>query len=229
MHYCLWCQEEISQSIHWNNLFTLSKKDVLCSLCRERFVKIRGKRCVTCSRPQAEEGICYDCERWQAYYHMGDPLTANYAVYEYNVSMQEVIAQWKYRGDYCLHAIFRDSFRSEVQAFFTREKINPLLLPIPLSDVRLKERGFNQASSLASLVGEPNEQIIERIHSEKQSKMGRLDRMRTTNPFKVTMEVRGDVLLIDDIYTTGRTLRHAATVLKAAGASRVYAFTLIRG
>lgn len=229
MRYCLWCQEEISQSIQWNNLFTLSKNDVLCLGCRKRLVKITGNRCVKCSRPQAEEGICYDCERWQTFYHMEDPLTANYSVYEYNVSMQEMIAKWKYRGDFCLHAIFRDSFCSEVQAFFTRKKINPLLLPIPLSDERLKERGFNQATSLASLIGEPNEQIIERIHSEKQSKLSRLDRMQTTNPFKVTAEVTGDVLLIDDIYTTGRTLRHAAIVLKHAGASKVYASTLIRG
>lgn len=224
MNFCLWCFEEMITHIQWGNVFKVTKPKILCSICDEKLERLKGNRCIKCSRPQAENNQCFDCERWN-----DDALTANYSLYTYNEFMKEVVAKWKYRGDYCLRDIFRDDFNQAIQKFMKSMKIKPTIVPIPLSDERTLERGFNQAKVLAELVGQPVLDVMERVHSEKQSKMGRYERMHTTNPFKVTTSMQGTVIIIDDIYTTGRTLRHAANLLKDAGATEVYAFTLIRG
>jgi len=53
--------------------------------------------------------------------------------------------------------------------------------------------------------------------------------MSSTNPFQIQEIVNGRVILLDDLYTTGRTLHHAANVLKEHGATEISSFTLIRG
>lgn len=69
-----------------------------------------------------------------------------------------------------------------------------------------------------------------RIHGEKQSKKSREERIHLKQVFKVNQDVSGKViLLIDDIYTTGSTLHHAAHALMEAGAKSVSSFTLARG
>src|SRR5690625_1097913 len=74
-----------------------------------------------------------------------------------------------------------------------------------------------------------NKDILTRIHSEKQSKKTRSERLSADNPFVAAKKVNKPVILVDDIYTTGTTLRHAATLLKEQGCPEVYAYTLIRG
>lgn len=69
-----------------------------------------------------------------------------------------------------------------------------------------------------------------RTHSEKQSKKSRYERIHAQQVFQVcSEEVQGKrILLLDDIYTTGSTLRQAAKVLKSAGAIEVKSLTLAR-
>nr|MCH9869498.1 hypothetical protein [Serratia marcescens] len=70
-------------------------------------------------------------------------------------------------------------------------------------------------------------------HKVDQSSKTRVDRLQTTQPFefKEGMEprIRGRrILLVDDVYTTGRTLYHASAQLKSAGAAAVFSMTLAR-
>lgn len=229
MKYCLWCLEEMIRTVQWGNLFNLTKPHVLCTICSDQIEKIGGNRCPICSRPQTEKNRCFDCERWEGYFQNNDPLTTNYSLYTYNSFMQDIITKWKYRGDYCLREIFREDFNQAVQKFVKAEKIQAQIVPIPLSNDRTLERGFNQAGALAGLLDRPISDVMKRVHSEKQSKLRRYERMNTGNPFTVIPPIVGPVIIVDDIYTTGRTLRHAASLLKANGATDVYAFTLIRG
>lgn len=141
--------------------------------------------------------------------------------------IQTILAQWKYRGDYELGSIFKPM----VQSIFKRRiKISDstLILPIPLSKERLHERAFNQATMIATWIGPPTESVLEREHHEKQAKKSRHDRISSINPFILTKAINKPVLLVDDIYTTGTTLRHVSTLLKQNGCPRVDAFTLIR-
>ena len=67
--------------------------------------------------------------------------------------------------------------------------------------------------------------------AEKQSKKSRSERIHIPQVFQINPQVEiigKHILLIDDIYTTGSTLRHAAKLLKESGAERIQSLTLAR-
>ncbi|MDY7042863.1 ComF family protein [Virgibacillus sp. M23] len=224
--YCLWCSEPIIQQLTWQNFFFPDIKK-LCVYCDSLLEKIDGDRCHKCSR-QCEQAICFDCQRWEKEKER-DTLVFNYSIFQYNIFMQELIAKWKYRGDVELGNIFRDAVRKGFTPTFAAMKKHAIAVPIPLSKDREKERGFNQAKILADFLPIKSELVLHRMEGEKQSKKSRKERIQSINPFSITKSINKPVILVDDIYTTGTTLRHAGKVLKENGCPEVFGFTLIRG
>ncbi|MYL59134.1 ComF family protein [Virgibacillus halodenitrificans] len=225
--YCLWCHEEIITEVHWGNLIHLYRPKRLCMNCESQLIKIQGHLCSICSRVSSVKK-CVDCLKWEDYEE--SPIKFNASLYTYNSFMQEVVAKWKYRGDYQLAKIFQYEFEKEYSkkfSFLTKKK--PVVVPIPLSKQRMSERGFNQAEVLADFIPLQKDHVLERLHGEKQAKKTRYERISTENPFILRKSINKTVLLVDDIYTTGTTLRHAARLLKGNGCPNVYTYTLIRG
>ena len=224
---CLWCMEEITHSFSWTDVFFLKKHADLCDECQSRLEFIKGDRCKICSRKTSEQ-LCPDCRDWQQ--RLGeDPLLFNHSLLHYNPFIQEVIAKWKYRGDYILGEIFRPFLLHAFKERFHRMEKDLIAVPIPLSKDRLLERGFNQAEMLARFLPLEMKNVLQRIDGEKQSKKSRKARISSENPFFLSGTVKESVLVVDYIYTTGVTLRHAASLLKQHGCPNVYALTLIRG
>ena len=108
-------------------------------------------------------------------------------------------------------------------------------VPVPLAPQRMRERGFNQAEeifapwlaahgiALRPMLVRTRETapLYERTRTERQREL------RGAFALAVDADPAGrDVLLVDDIMTTGTTLTACAQVLKRAGARRVYAFVL---
>ncbi|MCM3162350.1 hypothetical protein M3607_12875 [Metabacillus litoralis] len=144
--------------------------------------------------------------------------------------MKELLATFKFRGDAALVEVFQNEFLASYKAHYLQKKLD-FGIPIPLSLERLYERGFNQAKLLADYIPLAPSDALSRIHHEKQSKKSRHERLTASNVFSVTdsSKIRNKkILLIDDIYTTGSTLRHASKVLKDNGAASVSSLTLIR-
>ncbi|MYL53999.1 ComF family protein [Pontibacillus yanchengensis] len=223
MH-CLWCDEEQIPDIVWTTVFAPRKEKVICDACESQFSFLHGTQCSHCARPMEKTEICSDCLKWK---EQGGVLKRNVSMYAYNEWMKDVIAKWKYRGDYVLVGLFKEHVvRSFTQTFPSKDAV---LVPIPLSEERLEERGFNQALAIAECLDLPIKQGLSRIHSEKQSKKSRADRMRSTNSFQVILPIKQPVILVDDIYTTGRTLQFAAEALMKEGCPSVESFTLVRG
>src|SRR5699024_6158050 len=228
---CLYCHEANESSIKWASLFKHQGDKLLCKACHEQLQPISYNYCPKCYKISIE-GLCTDCEQWEIHYNDHDPLTKNISLYEYNEWMKELIAQWKYRGDYVLGEVFRSEFRRLFVEVFKNMTENSIVLPIPLSSDRLYERGFNQASQLVSFLAEDNkdeQHLLSRLTNEKQSKKSREERLGMENPFTLNARINKTVILVDDIYTTGQTLRHAAKLLKEQGCPQVYSYTLIRG
>ncbi|WP_156774302.1 ComF family protein [Fictibacillus arsenicus] len=160
---------------------------------------------------------------------MAGVLQQNRSLYVYNDFLKEVISKIKYRGDAELVKGFYPVMRSKLKGISG----DTILVPIPLSNERHYERRFNQADIIARGFNRDVHNLLERnAHEEKQSKKNRLERMKKKdNPFIVidNNSIRGhSVLLIDDVYTTGSTLRYAAKVLIEAGAISVSSITLGR-
>ncbi|MGM0876451.1 MAG: ComF family protein [Bacillota bacterium] len=227
---CLICNEEISQKVSWTSLLLLSEQHA-CDECSQTLKKITGPTCPTCYRPQETETLCSDCKRWEDDPVWKNMLHKNVSVFEYNDAMKEVLATFKFRGDAALVNVFKQTFVGSY-----KDKISSLTIdwtiPIPLSKERLYERGFNQAKMLADFLPLQQLEILQRTHHEKQSKKSRNERLSASNVFSVVEESskieNKRILLIDDIYTTGSTLRHAAKLLIQNGASSVSSLTLIR-
>jgi len=116
-----------------------------------------------------------------------------------------------------------------------------LLLPVPLHRVKLRSRGFNQAEQIARLAIRHLPSVkLELVRQdllrqrETASQTGLTSHARRENvrgAFRVSRPeaVAGrEVLLVDDVYTTGATASECARVLKRAGASRVFVATVAR-
>ncbi|WP_456277623.1 ComF family protein [Bacillus sp. AK128] len=174
------------------------------------------------------EEMCPDCVRWNKDVYWRENPVKNRSIYQYNEGMKAILNQFKFRGDYELVTIFG----ADLKRKYKREYASiDIVSYIPLSSERLNERGFNQAEALATLLGCEIEELLIKRDDIKQSKKNRKDRLSSENPFIFTPEIDvrdKQILLIDDIYTTGITLRHAAKVLIQNGASKISSLTLIR-
>jgi ComF family protein len=114
-----------------------------------------------------------------------------------------------------------------------------LIVPVPLHTSRQRERGFNQAAvvgqALARLNGLPldTSSLARAVHTERHR--ARMDahsrRESVENAFEVRRPrlIQGEnVLLVDDVFTTGATVSACARALKEAGAIEVFVLTLAR-
>lgn len=230
MNRCLVCDEGMKQALTWRSLLKQAEARVICARCEGNLNRITGETCTMCSRElggvHITGDLCLDCSRWERNKEWSGYLSKNISLFHYNEYLKDIIAKYKYRGDYAL---------AEVFVPFLKERLKDmefdLVTVIPLSHERLTERGFNQVQALADLLGIHTVEILTRIHTEKQSKKSRQERISLPQVFQVMqldLLEHKSILIIDDIYTTGTTLRHAAKALITAGAKEVSSITLAR-
>ncbi len=113
------------------------------------------------------------------------------------------------------------------------------IIPVPLSKIRFAERGFNQAELLARSLSEQtglvcDGQSLRRIIHTEKHRVG-MDNKARQESVKKAFEVAyprliesEDILLIDDVFTSGSTVSSCAKVLKEKGANKVYVLTIAR-
>lgn len=231
---CLLCHGAFAASYSWASLSPARKKPLLCPECREKLEPLTGVRCRICSRMMGElkdihihdEAYCSDCFRWERHERWQGVLAENISFYKYNTYAKEIMAKFKYRGDYAISELFASHIKETVE-----NRKPDYLVPIPLSAERLYERGFNQSEALIVKAGLAPAQLLMRTHSEKQAKKTRKQRMDLENIFLFHEEADvkdKNIILVDDIYTTGSTLRYAAEQLRLAGAESVSSITAAR-
>lgn len=113
-----------------------------------------------------------------------------------------------------------------------------VVVPVPLHALRQRWRGFNQSAligqSLSKRLGLDYSDVLKRTRFTKPQVglKGKLRQENIKGAFAITSDFKPQtmnyVLLIDDVWTTGSTLRECAKVLKKAGAKQVWALTLAR-
>ncbi|MBI5078442.1 ComF family protein [Candidatus Saganbacteria bacterium] len=190
--------------------------------------------CEVCRR-SGEEVLCSGCFSQVKFMkpHMGI-----YSVSVYGGVVKEALHRFKFQKRKRLAeplGVLLVKYASQVISL-RREEVD-CIVPVPLHRLRQRQRGYNQAELLASVVGRyyeiPTENALERIkNTHPQFDLPKEERcMNVAGAFKVSMPeavYNRKILLLDDIYTTGSTVAECSKALKNAGARQVSVLTLSR-
>jgi len=201
-------------------------------------------RCVALLKTKSE--LCFYCEKFSpsGLTHPScikkGPIVGNLSLFQYTGLMTKIIHSHKYQ----LNQLLIDRFLSEaVQPQILRIKsflpqTNPLLVPVPLDKERTKQRGFNQSliicKYLSGLLGLQTQDIVLKIRKTcsqagiKNRKSRKINIKGSFVMFDNKPIIGKDVVVVDDLVTTGATITEMARVLKKAGANRIYSFALAR-
>lgn len=157
--------------------------------------------------------------------------------------VRQAIWELKYRGNKKIAKLLAEALCDELLAFLEEYAplanfIEPLLIPIPLSRKRESERGFNQCRLLAEEITELDggrnftlSSALRKIkdtqsQTKQNTRAKRLENLDGCFEADNAVVVGRNIILIDDVATTGATIEEAKRALRKAGAKKVIAFTV---
>jgi len=206
------------------------------------------KKCLGCGK--SDTYLCADCFAWLLTEQAQNPIierqkdtcldriisATNYA----NPLIRELIKSFKYYYVKELAEPLSQLLIKTLKTFnFSASGGQFLIIPIPLHEHRLRYRGFNQAELLAKKVASHFNLPIETnalkriVSTYPQANIKNTDKRK--NNLKDVFEImpgaiKGkNILLIDDVATTGATLIEAARILKSNGAREIWALVVAKG
>ena len=163
------------------------------------------------------------------------PLAALISPYHYaDPPVRRLIKEYKYHGAGEIEKILCGLTASGVDKLKTLFPAPAMVVPMPLHASRERLRGFNQAATIGGVVAERLKlktatPLKRRKRTEEQARLDPAERRENCRRAFACAPMSGDVILVDDVVTSGETLRAAAQALRDAGASRVIAFALAHG
>ncbi|MBW2649052.1 MAG: ComF family protein, partial [Deltaproteobacteria bacterium] len=196
---------------------------------------ITSPLCTSCGLPFAETDganhLCGECIL------SPPPFSMARALGKYEGALLDTIHLFKYHGKVSVgEALGRMMAKACYDSFAIGDY--SLIIPVPLHPKRLRERGFNQSIILAREISKrfsiPLDFITLRrmVHTESQVRLSGRQRMANVRgTFEVTGRSRIEdkkILLVDDVYTTGSTVKECSKILVKNGAKEVAVLTLAR-
>jgi len=216
-----------------SSLLEFPGEKIVCRECLDKLIPHRASYCVCCGKFFAAQGaphFCAECLQ------SNPPYSRHRSCGCYQNTLKDLILLYKYRKLKVL---------SVPLAEFILKKLNQeedlwwgveVLIPVPLHPNREKERGFNQAELLAAAIADKKDLplmtgvLIKTKNTLPQTSLAASERFRNAagmykvaEPEKIVGKI---VLLVDDVYTTGATVRECSRILLGAGAKDVRALTL---
>ena len=193
---------------------------------------IQEPRCKKCGKPiqKETEEYCYDCKKTEHYYEWGRSLWIHKA------PVNEAIYAFKYKNRRCYGEVFARELAT-VYGKRLKEQNVELIIPIPLHKSRRRERGYNQTEIIAKYLGDytgievDHTSLVRNKKTSPQKRYSDKERKKNMkNAFALKKKIDAEnVVLIDDIYTTGSTIDEAARILKKSGVSNVCFLTISVG
>lgn len=204
-------------------------KEPACPACKDAVKLVSPPFCTVCGIPFKSEAIsshtCGDCMREKRYFSWAR------GVLIYDDATAKAIQRFKYNRDTTYSRALGSiiSGHSELKGF-------DMVVPVPLHIKRLKERGFNQSLLLAKEVGKRHRMTVDpfalkriRWTAPQVNLTWKERELNVKGAFEVRKDVKGKrILLVDDVYTTGATVRECSKVLKKSGAKDICILTLAR-
>ena len=212
--------------------FMFSQSCVLCAsksnslLCSRCTIKLPSNSncCEICAKPlsfTATSMLCGRCLQKK-------PLINKiHAPFLYQQPITYFIAQLKFNK----RLVYAKLLSSLIEEYLISHKLfdTGIIIPVPLHKKRLRERGFNQAIELIKPLAKKHNQPIESsqyIRTKKTCPQSNLRADQRANNVKNAFSSRKskackDVLIVDDVITTGNTINEFSTVLKRNGAKTI--------
>ncbi len=207
------------------------KKHWICPLCKSELKTIGGHVCLRCGRPlfNHEGKTCGRCDDRQPFYY-----DRGYGHWLYREGVIKIIKRIKFKNEKELAYRIGEEMAAGWQQKYPEVPID-MVVPVPLHPNRFKERGYNQSEwlckGLISGLHLPesylNTEILVRekdtAHQPGKGRQARLENVQ--NAFQV-IDARSiqnkNILVVDDVLTTGATLRTCGAQLREKGAGALY-------
>jgi len=217
-----------------------SKGYSICEDCFKTIKLIEQPYCVKCGKPlipteffiQNREILCFDCKNKKYSFEFSRSTGV------YDKVLKKCIHLFKYYGEKKLakplgkhmidYLVKNDEFKKKID----------LIIPIPLHKNDLKKRGFNQSILLGRIIGNyfsiPVEEkvLIKKKLTPFQVNLSKKEREKNIlKVFSVEKpeEIKGkNILILDDVFTTGSTVEECAKELMKARANNIFVLTLAR-
>lgn len=215
---CYLCDNRLDLKPSWRDLFFMDPEETICVNCRAKFER-NGNGCRICGTHGPE--LCLECSHWETTDFRGVIDSGN-CLYAYNEAMKDYFHQFKFLQDVVLAEVFADELARAVK------KSEATAVPIPMNREKLRKRTFSQVDSMLD-AGRVDYIHLLHKNGEIQGEKSKEERMATRGLFTWNgSPVPKNIVLVDDMYTTGTTLRLAAKLLKQSGAETVSFTALIR-
>ncbi|QXM05161.1 ComF family protein [Crassaminicella indica] len=222
--YCILCNESIKKT----------EKYSLCSSCIQKIKFIEGRACEKCGKPLEDFYFlqeCPDCIKTKHFF------TKGFSCVEYNEHMKELVYKLKYKNQryiaYHMAEIMVDKLK--------KQKLSNIdyIVPVPLYKKKEKNRGFNQADLLSKYIGKAMDWKVSRknlIKIKDTKAQNQLTRNERKNNLKDAFSVRlleqftdKNILLVDDVYTTGSTVDACCREIVKARPKKIYVISFATG
>lgn len=204
----------------------------LCSSCFKKLEPIKQDVCFYCKKASLFGLTHINCRNKLNV----DGLVA---IYHYSPILKKIIKHIKYRLAMQVWKDFYKAITPEVidkLGFYKELSSDFVIQPIPLSKIRYQERGFNQANLISiyfqKFIHFPViDSLIRKkeISAQAQIKNKRARYLNIRGAFVARQCVSSNIILVDDVVTSGSTVAEAVKILKEAGAKKVYVLALAKG
>ena len=201
-------------------------RNVLCAACDADLPRLASELCPRCALPSPGGAVCGRCLARPPRYD------GTVAALAYAFPADALVHALKFRGELALAPLL---------GRLLLERLPPLravdcVVPVPLSNSRLRSRGYNHAAEIARPVAAALRAPLELTLCERrrdtapQLELPWSERERNVRgAFASSKSLAGaSVAVVDDVMTTGATLDEIAGILKAAGARRVVNWVVAR-
>ena len=217
-----------------NRIDSAREQDCVCDSCRVKIEKNLPPFCATCGRHldivAIQKNTCLHCSNQNFYFDRA------FSPCVYTGVIKKLIHEFKYNGKDYLKQPFGSIMNAFIKEYSLPIEYLDFIVPVPLHKNRQREREFNQAQLLGQQVAvEFNKNLLNGIlirskPTKTQTELTLQERRQNVeSSFAVTNPelIKGtNLLLIDDVLTTGATSSEAAKSLKISGAKTVLLMTL---
>ncbi len=209
-----------------------------CVLCESYLESDENIVCLKCWSQQQKLDIPFlTCDQLKSKPGGKWWLDGSLALFKYSSATQQLVHYLKYKRFSKLAKPYGLDMANVLADESWLESVD-VMIPVPLHPKRLRERGFNQSYLLAKAAADQlkikvwEDALIRTRYTQPQAKMQRKERLRNVSgAFKLNPGANienKNVVLVDDVFTTGSTMNECACILRMAGAKKVMSLSIVR-